>query len=278
MLKTDTPYYYLVASLPELHFGQTFQYLDIPAYLQYIFEEIDESDALTAGFLFMPYDHVNLINYCLRKNFSWHPLSLYKKETLIKGINESSPTIPSYLYEFYDDFLKGKLRNEQHLLHHDLTTRYYAFVQPQSHGFLRDWLVFERDFRNILAAMSARRNGFSPEQQLIGDNSVTARLRSDSSLDFGLQSDFPFIEHLSRLADQKNMAEFEKQVDFIRWNKATELVTFSFFTFDRVVAFIIQLLIAHRWMSLDKKEGTRILQQKVRDMTAKVDILKSYDV
>jgi hypothetical protein len=269
-------YYYLVASLPELHFGQSFQFLDINSYFSYLFEEIEESDQNKAIYLFLPYDHINLINFCLHKNSTWHPLSLYKKDTLIRCINESSSEIPSYLFEFYDDFLKGKLPMEEYKLYHVLNTRFYDIALKNTEGFIHQWMTFDRDFKNILAAVSARRNGYSLEFQLIGENSVTLRLQTNNSPDFGLQADFPFIEHLIRLSDQDNIVEMEKQIDFIRWNKIDEISTFADFSFDKAAAFMIRLLIAHRWKNLDKKEGIHIIEKKIEDLTSQVTFINDY--
>ncbi|MBK8079336.1 MAG: DUF2764 family protein [Saprospiraceae bacterium] len=174
---TSKKYYYLVTSLPDLHFGQSYTYIDVIETMKYIFDEIDPDDYEKVKFLFLPYDHKNLINFCLQKKLIWHPLSLYKRETLVRCLNESSSEIPSYLYEFYDDFLKGKLETEEYKLYHTLTTRYYDFVIPKMNGVLYEWISFTRDLNNILVGLNSRNHGFSTDFHFVGDNNVTSKLK-----------------------------------------------------------------------------------------------------
>lgn len=276
MATMDKKYYYLVSSLPELHFGQFSQLQNIEYYFTYIHEELDEEDSQKVKYLFYPYDNRNLVNICLNKKTPWNPLANFTKEKLMQYLNESSTEIPSYLNEFYDNYLKGIIPDQEFVLQHEMAAQFYNYALPRTEGFVHNWLVFNRDFRNILVAMSARQNKWSTENQFIGDNSVVTRLKTETSANFGMQADFPFIDYLLKLSEDHDIVEMEKQIDFLRWTKIDELCQFSGFGLDSVAAFMAKLIVVHRWTSLDIEKGKSVIQTKLDSVSKKIIFSKEF--
>lgn len=269
-------YYYLVSSLPELHFGRFTLLQDIRYYFDYIHSEISPEDSAKIRYMFYPYDNRNLVNICLSKKADWNPLGNYTKDTLLKLLNESSKVLPEYLNTFYDDYLKGALPGEEFVLQHVIADRFYEYVMPRTNGFVKEWLTFNRDFRNILVAMSARQNHYPTINQFISESNVVTRLKTDNSYNFGLKADFPFLDDLIQLGESHQVLEMEKQVDFIRWTKIDELNSMAGFSFNAVASFIAKLIIVHRWSSLNAEKGRKVVQDKLDDVTKKIKFSKEF--
>ncbi len=278
MYKAENKYYYLLSSLPELRFGQFSQMIDIQYYFSYIHEELQKGDSEKARFLFYPYDNRNLVNICLNKKADWNLLGNYNKDKLIQLLNESSPLLPDYLNKFYDDYLKGILPDHEFMLQHEIAHRFYDSILPVTDGFIHNWLVFNRDFRNILVGMSIRQNHYVIENQFIGDGSVVAKVKTDTSSNFGLQADFPFVDYLMQLAENNEVVELEKQIDFLRWSKIDELSQSSGFSFDSVAAFMAKLIVVYRWSSLNLEKGKKVIQAKLDTITEKLKFSQEFNV
>jgi hypothetical protein len=231
-------------------------------------------DSQKIKLLFYPYDNRNLINICLQKKVEWHPLGNYKKDQLLQYLNESSNEIPEYLNIFYDEYMKGILPDEEFVLQNVIATRFYDFVLPRTDGFIYQWLSFNRDFRNILVAMSARQNGYQLENQFIGNNSIVTKLKTDTSFNFGLQTDFPKIDQLIQMSEDHQILGMEKQIDFIRWSKIDEISQFAGFSFDAVAAFMAKLILVHRWTNLDLEKGKKVIENKMNKINERINSTK----
>ena len=276
-MKDDSKkYYYLVSSLPELHFGRFTIFPDIRYYFTYIHQEITPEDSAKIRYMFYPYDNRNLVNICLSKKAEWNPLGNYSKEQLLKMLNESSKELPEYLNIFYDDYLKGTLPGEEFVLQHEIADRFYEYVLPRTEGFVHEWLTFNRDFRNILVAMSARQNHYSTVNQFISESNVVTRLKTDNSYNFGHKADYPFLDDLIQLAESHQVLEMEKQVDFIRWTKIDELSQMAGFSFNAVASFIAKLIMVQRWSSLNAEKGKKVVQDKLDAVTQKLKFSKEF--
>ncbi len=271
-------YYFVVAGLPDVYLGQITGLIKLPEFLKNLREELHPDDNKKLGYIFLPYDNLNLLNFCLRNNKPWHSMANFSFDQLKSGINDLSSDIPEYLYEFYDHFLKGNLFQEDYIWEYQLNDRFLDYVIPHTEGFLKNWYTFVRDLRNILAALSARYHGFDMANQLIGNNEVTDKLKSSHAHDFNLSLDFPYIDLLIRLHKQGELLELEKQIDFMRWNKIEELTEYSYFSFGKIAGHVLKLTITDKWAVYNEVNGNKIFTDKIAEMVRSFKFSKEFAV
>lgn len=263
MIKSSYNYYYLVAGLPDIHFGRNPGNLKITELINQIKSEIQPDDLSYIKILFYPYDNANLINYCLKQNKPWNPYGNYGGDLFKYLLLQGDSELPEYMHQFYHDFNVGVYANSEVLPENLLTALFYDYLLANSEGFIREWFAFDRDLRNILTALSARYHDQSPEKALIGDNELIIKLKQSHNYDFGLSPEFPFIEQLIRLHEQQDFSELERQIDFIRWNKIEELTAFSYFNLEVILGYLLKLKITRRWSMLDAQNGRKLLDSKI---------------
>lgn len=278
MMNNQKKYYYLVAGLPDIYLGQITGLIGFADILSQIKEELHPEDTKKLESIFLPLDNVNLLNLCFRNHKPWVKLANYTEEELRSGIEDINYGIPEYLYEFYDHYLKGDLFQDDYIWENQLSERFFEYLSNNAQGFLRHWYQFVQDFRNILAALSSRYHGYSMDHQLVGNNEVTDKLRNSKSYDFNLGYDFPFIELLIKLHEQKDYNELEKQIDFIRWSKIEELTEYSYFDFDKIAGYVIKFSITDRWAQYNRDKGYKLFSSKIAEMGQSIKFSKEFDI
>jgi hypothetical protein len=276
MIKTERQYYYLIAGLPEIHFGSVPAHVRTTEIIAEIKESIAPDDIPIVNTIYFPNDNYNLINYCQKKNNPWKQPSNFSPEDFKKAFNEGDDVLPVYMVEFYTRFVNGNYQSTEILPENILTGYFYEYVFVHFPGFLSAWFEFDRDFRNILAALSAGYQQISPDFHLIGDNEVVGMIKNNRAFDFGLSFEFPYINQLIRLHEQHDYTELEKLTDQIRWNKTEEITAFSYFTLDSILGYLIKLEISSRWAALNTEEGVRLLDIKINQLRQNIRFTDEY--
>ncbi|MBU0698238.1 MAG: DUF2764 family protein [Pseudomonadota bacterium] len=135
---------------------------------------------------------------------------------------------------------------------------YYEYVLASSKGdFLRGYFSFERDLRNILAALRARQLGLDPAEYVTGEGELVEILGSSSAEDFGLGGEYPWIENLLRAEEPHQRQEVIEQ---ILWNYLNEHVGPDPFDFSVILAYLLKVQILHKRLALNQAHG----MEKVR--------------
>jgi hypothetical protein len=277
MISTERQYYYLIAGLPEIHFGSVPAHIRTTEIIAEIRESIAPEDVPALNTIYFPNDNYNLINYCQKTNKPWKYPCNFSAEDFKKAFNEADDDVlPAYMSEFYAPFVNGSFQSADILPENILTGFFYEYVLAHSTGFLSAWFEFDRDFRNILTALSAGYQQISPDVHLIGDNEVVGMIKKSRAFDFGLTYEFPYINQLIRLHEQHDYFELEKLTDQIRWNKTEELTAFSYFTLDSILGYLIKMEISGRWASLNTDEGIRLLDKKIDQFRQNIRFTDEY--
>lgn len=276
MISTERQYYYLISGLPEIHFGTVPAYVRTKELIAEIKESISLDDASFVNTIYFPNDNFNLINFCQKTNKPWKFPCNYSSEDFKKAFNESDDILPEYMTEFYNQFVNGNFQSGDILPENILTALFYEYVFTQYTGFLSAWFEFDRDFRNILTALSAGYQQISPDNHLIGDNEVVRMIKNSRAFDFGLSYEFPYINQMIRLHEQHDYTELEKLTDQVRWNKTDDLTAFSYFSLDSILGYLIKLEISSRWSALNAEEGTLLLDKKIDQLRQNIRFTDEY--
>jgi Protein of unknown function (DUF2764)/ATP synthase (C/AC39) subunit len=178
-----------------------------------------------------------------------------------------------YGLEFWQDQVKSPVEGPEFLLEflksmgsevfgpHDvdrLYDVYYDYVLASTKSdFLRGYFRFEKDLRNILAALRARKLGLDPAEHITGEGELVETLGSASAEDFGLGEDYPWIENFLKAEAPDRQQEVIEQ---IIWNFLIEYQGPDPFDFSVILAYMLKVQILHKRLALNQEHG----MEKVR--------------
>ena len=157
---------------------------------------------------------------------------------IIKSVagGEFGPRQADRLWEAYYDHVLGVAKN----------------------GQLKAYIAFERDVRNIQAAVRARRQGLNLVDHLVGESDLAAHLGRSNAEDFGLTREYPWLEKLLAAKDPSQTRELMEQVlwDFFEQNAGADP-----FAFDAILAYLIKLTMVEKRLALDENAGMELVRQ-----------------
>jgi Protein of unknown function (DUF2764)/ATP synthase (C/AC39) subunit len=169
---------------------------------------------------------------------------------------KSPKEVPEWLSEFFESVASEGFspRNLDRLYQ-----AYFDFaVRKASNLSLRAYLTFERDLRNILTAVRARRKGLPPSEHLVGEGDLEDVLGRSSAEDFGLSEDYPWIH---RILEAKSPQDIEETVQRIVWETIEEMTETNQFEFDVVLAYLLKLQLLERALGLSEEQGLDIVRR-----------------
>jgi hypothetical protein len=246
-------YYFLVAYLPELHRDDK--------KLKYRL-----ADLLGEKSHFAPKDWEDAELVLLKGDILQIERLLSGKETEVeftvygrefwKDQVKSPKEVPEWLSEFFESLASEGFspRNVDRLYQ-----VYFDFaVRKASSPFLRAYLNFEKDLRNILTAVRARRKGLPPSDYLVGEGDLEDILGRSSAEDFGLSEDYPWIH---RILEAKSPQDIEETVQRIVWETIDEMTETNQFEFDVVLAYLLKLQLLERALGLSEEQGLDIVRR-----------------
>jgi len=135
---------------------------------------------------------------------------------------------------------------------------YYEHVLAETkNDFLRDHVHFERDLKNIQAAIRARKAGESPADRLVGESEVVEALGRSSAEDFGLGRDLPWLEKLNAAASP---LEVQDLIEQISWDHVDETVGTDPFDFRAILGYFLKVQILTRRLGLREDAGMEIVR------------------
>lgn len=274
-MTTPQHYYYLIAGLPEILLEQPkppFSSLEFREELKY---HLPHEDFLQAGYLFLPFDNHNLLNLLLKKQESWDERGNFSAEQMESSIRDEEG-LPSYMLAFIQAFRQEIPLQAGMSWENQLTTASYDYIIGKTTGFLQDWFRFERDMRNVLAALSARKHKMAMEGQILGASDVAEAIRQHASRDFGLGGEFPVVEKLLQIEEEENLLQREFQIDKVRWSYIDELTTFEYFTLPVLLGYLIKLFMLERWKPLDNADGLAVLERLIGDLKNSFEFPKEF--
>ena len=259
-------YYYLVSGLPDilLDSGRS-----VPSSIE-VMEELEEilspDDLELLGVIRLQIDNRNLINILETRSDPFDPRGKFSRKTteeIAKGTEQG----PDYM----DDFLQA--RQEGRVLFAGLTAEdtlawlYHEEMEDHPNEFIREWAGFEADLRNILGALNARADGIDLSRVVVGRSEAGEAILKSSAADLSLGQTHPWIEKLIA-ASADGLLKREKIADQLRWDKLGDLTILSHFGIETLLAFILRLFIAERWVKLDPAEGRRMLDELAQEMAS----------
>ncbi|SDB98381.1 DUF2764 family protein [Williamwhitmania taraxaci] len=277
-------YYFLTASLPELAFDLEAKTISIESLKLEIQEAITPSDWKRMSEIFRQYDVANILYLKGIDGSRFSELGNYSEEEMNLAL-ENISILPTFIRDFLKEPISSEDDNvipytEIETLKPEmlLWTNFYSAMQKKNNSFIRNWYSFDRDFRNILTAITCRKQKIEIAPHLIGTGALVELLAHSSASDFGVHQEIDYIDRLIHIAEIPNLLEREKKFDLLRWEKAEEIAVYDYFNVNSLMAFLIKALIVHRWISLDRTYGETLFQNLVSELKNSFDLTDSFKV
>ena len=75
--------------------------------------------------------------------------------------------------------------------------------------------------------------------------------------------EYPYVEKVLTLMDNDNLVERERGLDLIIWNFLEEAVTFEYFSLERVISYVLRLMIVERWSKMTAESGRKVFMEMI---------------
>ena len=268
-----TEYYCLVAGLKEYSLDADTKGFDARAIVSEILEEVTAADAREVRLLYGYYDCENIA--ALRAGRSAHnPLGNLTHEELEEEL-KSPKRLPEPVARVVRAYADPEGEDAETVdttqrFEKELFGAYYAACAKAGSRFLREWSAFDRNLRNVSAAVTARAAGRAVEEVVVGGGDVADQLQRSSAADFGLRGELPYIDAvIAAVNDEANLVEKEHKIDLVRWNEATELATFDYFDINAVLSYLARINIVARWTLLDAARGREMFDRLMAELDGK---------
>lgn len=277
----STEYYYLVAGLREWTLDSDTKGFDVREIVDEILDELSKSDRAAVKLLYAYYDCENII--ARRAERERHNalgnLSAEQIDDMLATRNYSSLSTNVAKVVKYFNEADDEDRDEENVISDSferaLFDAYYRDLAASKCSFLRAWGEFDRNLRNISAALAAREAGRSVSDVVVGGGDVVDQLKHSSAADFGLRGELQYIDSvISAVSDEKNIVEKERKIDKVREAYAWDIASFDFFNINFILSYLVRVNIVARWMLLSPEVGRDMLNRLMSDLDAK-DLVKN---
>lgn len=284
-------YFYLIAGLPDIALEDSKIAYTIENFKEEIYPYLSAKDKKLIDLFFLGYDNINVLSLLKDETASLNERGNFTSEKILHYIavikeatqNEDEIKIkdkdfPSYLVQFISDyFLEEKEERKTEVYLEDyLSVLYYDYAQKCKNKFVSAWFEFNLNIKNILIALSGRRNKMDVSSSIIGDNPIAKALRISTVRDFGLSEQFDFMEELLKIDEINQLMEREKRVDELRWKWMEDVTLTDYFTIERLFVFLVQISMIERWNLLDSEKGDRLFRGIIDSLKNEAQIPKEF--
>lgn len=255
-------YIAFIAGLPEIAWDDRKLSLTVAEFREQLKDYITDRDKESIDLFFLPNDNAQVLRLLDRQEPDASLMTVYPLALLEEEIVDPDKAIPSYLREFISDVREDHLRYEISR-ENVLSWMYYDYMMKAGNPLVREYAVFSMNLKNLVAARNARKYGMEVAREIVGNNDFSMALRTSSAKDFGLGMDYPYVEKVLALLEHDNLVERERGLDLLIWNFLDEAVTFEYFSIERLISYMLRLMIVERWSRMTSESGRKVFMEMV---------------
>lgn len=265
-------YYALVAGLPNIALDDTKTTYTIDSFRNEVYDSLHAGDRKLIDLFFYKFDNKNLLAYLRNPESPFDPRGQIGSEAmgeLVRAVKDGdSPaevSFPPYFVPFLKEYF-AEDRPDGISWEDRLASCYYEYAMRTPNKFVSAWFELNLNINNILAGFVCRKFGLDKELYIVGHNEVAEAIRSSNARDFGLSDRVDYLPALQRIADDPDLVGRERKLDQLKWNWIEETTFFNYFSIERVLAYLIQLEIIQRWVSLDRTAAEQMFRNLIGGM------------
>ncbi|MFO7672052.1 MAG: DUF2764 family protein [Bacteroidales bacterium] len=262
----EREYQYLISGLPNISPEDTKTWISIPDFRNYLEEHLHQDDFFQVRLLFLKHDRRNIIKYLetgeinpeSAGNFTTEDFN--DRDNLQQETGSSGGSIPPYMAEVLLKYGDGMGEVKASQISHELENGFYGYIMSNGCTFLKRFIEFDYNLNNLLTFIKARQHKIDQQMFISGDSSHAQHLHNNPGKNIVKDHDFEHFDEIISFTGNPSFAEEEKRVDLLRWNVIEEMILFRNFSIDRVLGYLLQMLIIDRWSALNRKSGEKKLR------------------
>lgn len=268
-----TNYYTLVAGFREYQLDADRKGFDAAEIRAEVLEELEEKDRRAVELLYYYYDCENL-SAARAGRTAHNALGNLTHEEILAEL-EHPTLLPEELQQVIRAYADPEGEDAEQVdtaqrFEKSLFAAYYRLADRSACRFLREWSAFDRNLRNVSAAITARELNRPIEEVTVGEGEVVEQLQKSSASDFGLRGELQYLDAaIAAIADEQNLVEKEHKIDLIRWREASELSTFDYFDINAVISYLVRVNLVARWSMLDPERGRKMFALLMEELDGK---------
>ncbi len=268
-----TNYYTLVAGFREYQLDADRKGFDAAEIRAEVLEELEEKDRRAVELLYYYYDCENL-SAARAGRTAHNALGNLTHEEILAEL-ERPTLLPEELQQVIRAYADPEGEDAEQVdtaqrFEKSLFAAYYRLADRSACRFLREWSAFDRNLRNVSAAITARELNRPIEEVTVGEGEVVEQLQKSSASDFGLRGELQYLDAaIAAIADEQNLVEKEHKIDLIRWREASELSTFDYFDINAVISYLVRVNLVARWSMLDPERGRKMFAHLMEELDGK---------
>ncbi|MEI8365704.1 MAG: DUF2764 family protein [Parachlamydiaceae bacterium] len=254
-------YYFLGTLLPDLNIGEKPE-IGFIEFNRLLKENLTEADYAKTKALRGVYDIANLRFYW--KGEPLMPAGNFSSSELEEAL-ATHTMLPKYILDFIDKYPTNRER-----LHHfsELRARFFQEAISQATGFLKYYLTLEREMRLMMVAFRAKKIGRDLYTELQYEDPqedfIAQILAQKDAQDYEPPEKYEEIKLLfSQYYDDP--IELQKALIEYYFGKIDEKIKIELFSIDRILGYMIELIMVENWLRMDKQKGLEIVDSIVRE-------------
>ena len=256
-----TKYYFLGVALPEVKLGVEPE-ISFSEFCYMLKQNLSDHDWQKTRVVRLLYDIYNIKAYWLgqeldpRANLNKHEL----EETLIDGVR-----VPPFVLEFLQ---KYESQEDRLKYFSELIAAYFKTEISRSNGFLKKYLQLEREVRLLFVGFRAKLLGRDLFRELqfenANDDFIAQILAQKDSKDFEPPPAYADLKPIFAELHSQPLKLHQALIEY-KFRKIEEILGFEKFSFDRILGYMVQLIMAEKWIELNHEIGTQIVDRLVKD-------------
>jgi hypothetical protein len=249
-------YYFITSALPPLSIGQR-PLLSFKECVDMLSLNLSPTDLETVDEMLFSIDLGNIRSFWMggpldeRGKFSAKEL---EEALLVKE------DLPDYLIDFLDRY---DSREERLRYFSALYVSFYRDRIEKSKGFLKDYFTFEREVRLVLSALRAkdfdRDLDFEMQFEDSMDSFVMEILVQKDSPGFSPPHGYKELKTLY-MSTKDKPKELHKSILEYRFNRIEQMEENEHFSMNRILGYLVRLIIVESWASLNESQGLAITE------------------
>lgn len=249
-------YYFLGASLADVAWGRGTPRGSLEDVIAYVEPQLHPDDAIALRNLFLFNDMRNAVSYRDPDDTFVTP-SCYDRQALVDAAEGNYNVLP-FLADFFEVVHRNAREYPDIPLIDELTILFYDRLDDIPSEFVQDYFMWELNVRNLTIALSRESQGFPYRDRLIPHGDVYLAIMRGSPPDFGLGSDYPFVEELVRVFKSTDLTAHEETMERLRWNWLDDRVGPEFFSTEFILSYVLKYQSVERWQTLSEEKGDEL--------------------
>ncbi|MFA8299901.1 MAG: DUF2764 family protein [Hyphomicrobiales bacterium] len=264
-------YYYLVTGLPNLTPEISHLKKGIDQFKSEIFERLSSEDLKQFQMLMYEADNKLLLNALFNIEDNNAPQGVFDKEFMLSEIKDPQE-LPEYMADFINIFNESDYNKNYLKAELMLTQKWIKYALTHGGKFIKWWLTYQANLRNILTFRNCKKLNLDIETQIVRINDISDDLLSTTGKEPDLNAKIDWYADLIPIYQKDDMLEKERSIDLLSWRLIDEVNNFQYFSLDVLIGYYLKLKIVERWLSLDQDTGREIFDRLVKDISQQKEL------